>query len=483
MLNGAIDIQSEVGVGTQVVVTLPVSRVPGTDTSAGKSSSAPQDQSQGDSKDDSRDDSRDDSKDDSMKRLAADYPTAAIALYGFEANLKEIGRVVKRCIEDWYGLETFSGLPGRGPEHTDLVVLDETSLLDYLERRAVDVPAMVLCSAGTTQPNGPSQFSPTTVVEYVSKPFGPFKFAKGVRACLEKSQAFKHRIQPALDSSLDSEDGPVSDPDTRVPDLNPLTLETNDTRAPINIRTNGVVTAAATEKAQMALDSNFSLLPTNGDVTDTGGQDVPFPSREVAEEANEADDAAKNELFNPDERKAPNLTASNVASHNGEPASPNSSSPEPRAREKRSPRLLLVDDNKINLRLLETFVKRRRYNVVNSAENGQLAVEAVASQEQGFDIIFMDISMPVMNGFEATRAIRDVEFEAHKKHGELASPPAMIIALTGLASGRDQTEAFRSGVDLFMTKPVSFKEVGRLLDNWEQHGGLRDVRDPEADGE
>ena len=80
-----------------------------------------------------------------------------------------------------------------------------------------------------------------------------------------------------------------------------------------------------------------------------------------------------------------------------------------------------------------------------------------------------------MNGFEATRAIRDIEdARAHNATTDEQKPtPALIIALTGLASSRDQTEAFTSGVDLFMTKPVSFKEVGRLLDNWEAHGGIK----------
>lgn len=82
-----------------------------------------------------------------------------------------------------------------------------------------------------------------------------------------------------------------------------------------------------------------------------------------------------------------------------------------------------------------------------------------------------------MNGFEATRAIRNIE---HTRNAIIHGPGgsegvkekrALIIALTGLASSRDQTEAFNSGVDLFLTKPVSFKEVGRILDNWEMQNG------------
>lgn len=75
-----------------------------------------------------------------------------------------------------------------------------------------------------------------------------------------------------------------------------------------------------------------------------------------------------------------------------------------------------------------------------------------------------------MNGFEATRLIR--MFEAENKHN-----PAMIIALTGLASGRDQAEGFSCGCDIYMTKPVSFRELAKLLKNWE--GNMEALRSTE----
>jgi len=82
-------------------------------------------------------------------------------------------------------------------------------------------------------------------------------------------------------------------------------------------------------------------------------------------------------------------------------------------------------------------------------------------------VILMDINMPILNGFEATRQIRGFE----KQKG--LSPPATIIALTGLGSAEAQQEAFSSGVDLFLTKPVRLKELTKILEgiqNVEGHG-------------
>ena len=124
--------------------------------------------------------------------------------------------------------------------------------------------------------------------------------------------------------------------------------------------------------------------------------------------------------------------------------------------------ILLVEDNHINLRLLRMYVKKNgAYQDIHTAENGLLAVQAVERQKEAFSVIVMDLSMPEMDGFEATRQIRVLEQE--RQH-----TPALIIALTGLASAGDRAKAYESGVDKFMTKPVRFQELDAFLVNGER---------------
>jgi signal transduction histidine kinase/ActR/RegA family two-component response regulator len=126
------------------------------------------------------------------------------------------------------------------------------------------------------------------------------------------------------------------------------------------------------------------------------------------------------------------------------------------------PRILVVDDNLINLNLLITYLKKRNITTLDRAEDGQAAVNLARKMPGGYDIIFMDISMPVMDGFEATRAIRAMEKERQ------GSDQAKIIAFTGLASPTHESKARDAGVNMFLTKPVSFKEVLRILSGWKE---------------
>jgi CheY-like chemotaxis protein len=119
--------------------------------------------------------------------------------------------------------------------------------------------------------------------------------------------------------------------------------------------------------------------------------------------------------------------------------------------------LLLVDDNTINLRLLSTFVKKLSFDA-HTAVDGEDAFETYKrfAKTQPFTTILMDISMPKMNGFESSRAIRDFEVENNL-------PPSRIIALTALGSEASRREAEASGIDEFQTKPVALKTLKDLL--------------------
>ncbi|KAH6622176.1 CheY-like superfamily, partial [Boeremia exigua] len=139
-------------------------------------------------------------------------------------------------------------------------------------------------------------------------------------------------------------------------------------------------------------------------------------------------------------------------------------------------RILLVDDNTINLRLLQVGMKKRGYTAISSASDGLQAVNTYrtlleSSPPAPPDIILMDLSMPVMNGFEATRRIRDIEAE-HNSTLPLSGSPhhSLIIALTGLASVRDQKEAYTAGVDSYIMKPVRFAKLTELLEDWTADG-------------
>ncbi|PWI65254.1 hypothetical protein PCL_07304 [Purpureocillium lilacinum] len=109
-------------------------------------------------------------------------------------------------------------------------------------------------------------------------------------------------------------------------------------------------------------------------------------------------------------------------------------------------KLLLVDDNPINLKILSSSMGKlgQAYQAVT---NGREAVEAYMQNPDQFVGVLMDISMPVMDGLEATRQIR--AYEQRKK-----LKAVLIMALTGLASDGVHQEALRSGVDMFLTKPL-----------------------------
>ncbi len=111
-------------------------------------------------------------------------------------------------------------------------------------------------------------------------------------------------------------------------------------------------------------------------------------------------------------------------------------------------KILLVEDNEMNRDMLARRLQRRGYEVV-VAEDGEQAVDKTRTEAP--DLILMDLSLPVMDGWEATRQI--------KADDDIAQIP--IIALTAHALESDRTKALETGCDDFETKPV---DIGRLLE-------------------
>ncbi|KAI0546416.1 hypothetical protein F4679DRAFT_587595 [Xylaria curta] len=118
--------------------------------------------------------------------------------------------------------------------------------------------------------------------------------------------------------------------------------------------------------------------------------------------------------------------------------------------------ILLVDDNNINLRILASYMKRLR-KPYRTANNGLEALEIFTANPSAYSCILMDLSMPVMGGLESTRKIREYE------RSQRLQSVTTIVALTGLASSGSQQEAFASGMDLYLTKPVRLKDVAEVL--------------------
>jgi CheY-like chemotaxis protein len=77
----------------------------------------------------------------------------------------------------------------------------------------------------------------------------------------------------------------------------------------------------------------------------------------------------------------------------------------------------------------------------------------------------IDLSMPIMDGFEATRQIRKMEVDHDRAP---TAKESVIIALTGLASKSDEDDAFDAGIDLFLTKPVQFPKLSALLRQYKE---------------
>ncbi len=117
-------------------------------------------------------------------------------------------------------------------------------------------------------------------------------------------------------------------------------------------------------------------------------------------------------------------------------------------------KILLVEDNDINRKFFINLVKQKGFNC-DIATHGQEALKTLENKD--YDIIFMDCQMPVMDGYEATRKIR--ELEGDKKH-------TPIIAMTAYSMKGDDNKCLEAGMDDYLAKPFNLEQVLHIMEKY-----------------
>ncbi|KAK4983007.1 hypothetical protein LTR50_007475 [Elasticomyces elasticus] len=384
-----------------------------------------------------------------------------IALFGFDSDGKGsqrsslIRESLATYITEWFGLSEVSTWSSSSP--ADILIADEVNLPALLAHgpkfpgSAAGPLLVILCSNATRYGQTTVYAEGGGVIEFVLKPVGPYKLARALNLCLERAGEAKRNSSSYRHVSEVSSVGPpkvgtaIDNPCEATTGLQDGTSPSTTTRArdDVPVGEGGDDVPSATYISPVNTTDPPKLDPAG----------FPLPSSRPSEDGRGAEGSSSDLRQSRQSAASVELLLSDVET-----------------KKSGSPRVLIVDDNKINLRLLKTFMNKSGCHAVDSAEDGSLAVDAVEKSE-GYDIIFMDMSMPILNGFEATRAIREIEKgRCRDARGTLYPPPAYIIAFTGLASLRSQSEAYACGVDSYMTKPTSFRDVGKLLKEWKWGG-------------
>lgn len=359
MLDGTIAIRSQVGQGTEVRICIPMMRAPQTDSASTTTSG-----------------STETPHDDPIQALQNDYPGKTASLHGLDQGT-ETSRVLKNYISSWFGFEIISPCPKSRP--VDIMIVDERIFSDLLETNSVASSVIVLCSNASRFNKKCSYAGGSIPVEFISRPFGPYKLAKSLRVCLEKAKK-----PSAVHGTLNLRSTHVG------------------TKLPTEVGSKGAPLSGSINR-RIVIDAQFTKAPVKNGVDQS--QEFPFPCQENMTQSSDVNSSAatqkdvtqleserpkiKHRFTEPVIRDPYPLSVSFSEIFLPTPQLKRASPPVAFGKEKHPPRLLLVDDNLINLRLLETYMRKRKHKFVDSAQNGLLAVQATERNPDGYDIIFM----------------------------------------------------------------------------------------------
>jgi CheY-like chemotaxis protein len=118
--------------------------------------------------------------------------------------------------------------------------------------------------------------------------------------------------------------------------------------------------------------------------------------------------------------------------------------------------VLLVEDSNLNQKVALTILKRLGITA-SVANNGKEALEEL--KKQSFDLVLMDVQMPVMDGYEATRILRSSSFESLNRE-------TPVIAMTAYAMKGDREKCLESGMNDYTTKPITIVSLANIIARW-----------------
>lgn len=369
----------------------------------------------------------------------------AASPYPGTQRARKLSDSLSETCSNWFGLRVTGEEYDRDVSQPDMYLYCEPPSVQVLEEHfrksrtaaigAKKIPIIIVCpnaeeAARISRLHSTALTGFSSIVEVIAQPCGPRKLAKAFNSCLNQAQEVAERERANGGVLASSQEVHILA--QKIVARDPIVDAALLSSGLLNAQSDKIVTTTVTTQA----------LPTPPSLVSSPLASPPLNSPPPV-------------VSPPVLVMEPRLTV-NMG---------------PRQRNKdNSLHVLLVDDNEINLRLLVMFMKKCGFTY-QQAENGQEAVDKFkeaalvpaspgtvgsAEKKSCFDFILMDISMPIMNGLEATKHIRDFE-----RDHDLAS--THVIALTGLASADARRDAKVAGVDLFLPKPVSFVELKKLL--------------------
>ncbi|KAL4911207.1 hypothetical protein BDW74DRAFT_142529 [Aspergillus multicolor] len=416
-LHGTIEVSSEKDRGTEITIQVPMSLVPATSDESSTTAA--------------------------YRSIRKKAQGKTLGLIGFGSSLASerdatLSNSLTRLCEEWFHLSVKKiSLNDNPPAACDFYLMVHTDLDDpdaagnqvlNLNEPSKVSPLIVICQSPEAahrmfaKSQGRNRES---IIEFISQPCGPRKLAKTLELCLRRMEGENagqneetRWVEIPESSHLPLDIGPRDAPDERMKvSKRPATEsdEAQDVEAQI---THKIETQKASEKQQHQQQPKNSLTETLSPVSERG--------------PNSAGPTTPTEDTNP----------------------PNTN----------QPHVLLVEDNRINLDILVAYTKKEGW-ASTTARNGLEAYEKFQENPGKFSLVIIDISMPVMDGFKSSQKIRQFERRFFDEHPDKKPDwhPTTIAALTGLDSKDAQHEAFASGINVFLTKPISRGKIRDLL--------------------